>query len=104
MSVILKRHRDKNNGHRHVILGDIDDKHVSVGLTSKKKKGRNSTNYDCKSDVIGNGENSYMRRQGTVDYKSNYFSPTTGQMAEKAYEQAKIYGERAKERYLNKKR
>ena len=103
VSVTLKRHRDKNDGHRHVILENIEDKHVSVGLTTKVKKGKNSTNYNCKSDVLGNGENSYMRRQGTVDLQSNYFSPTIGLMTEEAYEQAKIYGERAKQRYLDKK-
>lgn len=103
VSVLLKKHGDKNGGHHHVILEDIEDKHVSVGLTTDPKKGKNSTNYNCKCDVLGNGENSYMRRQGTVDFQKKYYEPTTGKMTEEAYAQAKVYGERAKQRFLEKK-
>lgn len=105
VSVLLKKHGDKNGGHHHVILEDIEDKHVSVGLTTQKTKGKKSKskNYNCKCDVIGNGENSYMRRQGTVDFQKNYYEPTTGKMTEEAYAQAKVYGERAKQKFLEKK-
>ena len=104
VSVLLKKHRDKNGGHHHVILEDIEDKHVSVGLTTDFKKGKNSTNYDCRGDVLGNGKASYMRRQGTVDFQENYFNPRHGKMTEEAYAQAKVYGERAKQKYFEKKK
>ena len=104
VTVLLKRHGDNKGGHHHVILDDIDDKHVSVGLTTQKKKGKNSTNYNCKSDVLGNGKFSYMRRQGTVDRKENYFEPKSGKMTKEAYDQAQIYGDRAKQKYLAQKK
>lgn len=104
LQVRLKMHNDLKGGHHHVILEDIDDKHVSVGLSSKNKKGRNSTNYACENDVIGNGKSdrSYLRRQGTVDFKNNYYDESIGHMTEKDLNQAKIYGERAKQKYLEK--
>ena len=104
MPVILKRHPDKKGGHQHLILDDIEDKHVSVGLTSQPKKGRNSTNYKCETDVLGNGKTSFLRRQGTVDSMKNYDSPRSAKMTEKDYAQAKMYGERAKQKYLNKRK
>lgn len=105
VSVLLKRHRDSQGNHNHVILEDIDDKHVSVGTTSSPKKGKNSPNYKCENDIIGNGEQSYLRRQGIVDFKKNYSDPKRGRMTVKDYVQAQIYGQRAKEKYLaNKKK
>lgn len=104
VSVLLKRHRDSQGNHHHVILEDIDDRHVSVGTSSKAKKGKNSTNYKCDNDIIGNGEQSYLRRQGIVDFKINYSDPKQGRMTEKDYAQAKIYGQRAKEKYLAQKK
>ena len=103
--VRLKRHRDINGGHRHIILENIGDRYVSVGLSSKNKKGSNSTNYQCENDILGSGSRSYMRRQGTVDKIKNYYgNETTGVMTPKDYRQARIYGERAKEKYLSKKK
>ena len=104
VSVILKRHKDSNGGHQHVILENIGDKHVSVGLTSRVKKGRNSTNYKCETDVLGNGKKSFLRRQGIVDPINNYDSPRSATMTEKDYARAKIYGERAKQKYFNKRK
>ncbi len=106
VDVTLKKHRDKKGGHHHVILETFDNYHVSVGLTSKNSKGKGSTNYDCKSDVLKSGKNSYMRRQGTVDKKSSYFDKRKSKMTATAFAQAKIYGQRAKEKFLreNKKR
>lgn len=104
VSVLLKRHRDTQGNHNHVILEDIDDKHVSVGTTTRAKKGKNSPNYKCENDIIGNGEQSYLRRQGIVDFKTNYSDPKQGRMTIKDYAQAKIYGQRAKEKYLAQKK
>ena len=104
MPALLKFHHDKNGGHHHVILENVKDKHVSVGLTSKSKKRHNSTNYKCETDVLGNGKMSFLRRQGTVDSMTNYDSPRSAKMTEKDYAQAKMYGERAKQKYLNKRK
>ena len=102
--VLLKRHRDSQGNHHLVILEDIDDKYVSVGTTTRPKKGNNSPNYKCENDIIGNGKSTYLRRQGTVDYRNNYTDPKRGRMTTKDYAQAKIYGERAKEKYLSNKK
>ena len=54
ITVRMKTHRDDNGDHHHVILEDIDGRHVSVGLTRQKMKGKNSTNYKCKVNPLGN--------------------------------------------------
>lgn len=40
VQVTIKNHKDKNGGHPHVIIDNIDNKHVSVGLTTTQKKER----------------------------------------------------------------
>ena len=103
--VTIKRHKDKKGGHPHVIMGDIEDKHVSVGLTSKPTKGKNQPNYALEKDPLNTGRKSYMRRQGTVAPKEEYDRPRKGDMAPKDYDRATEYGEKAKQKYLtNKKR
>ena len=102
--VPIKTHKDKNGGHYHVIVDNVEDKHVSVGLTTKKKKGKNNTNYPLEKSPLGDGKTSYIRRQATVDSKNNYHSPRKGSMTPKDYEQAKVYGERAKQKYLKEKK
>lgn len=103
IEVVIKKHNDSNNGHPHVILEDFEgDKHVSVGLTTRKLKGKNATNYKLEKDPLGEVEESYMRRQGTVDYQKNYFEPRKGKLTKKDYERALLYGQRAKEKYLKK--
>lgn len=105
-SVPLKRHGDKKGGHWHVILETFSGHHVSVGTTSKKKKGKKAkgTNYLCDNDILGNGETSYLRRQGTVDKVKKYHDNAIGKMSLKDYQQAKIYGARAREKFLQKKK
>ena len=104
--VSLKRHRDKNKGHHHIIVDSVGDKYVSVGASSKATKGKNSKspNYRCETDILGNGKPTYLRRQGTVDIKSNYFGSRIGQMTITDYGRAKVYADRAKEKYLLKKK
>ena len=104
ISVVIKKHNDSNNGHPHVILEDFEDKHVSVGLTTRKYKGTNSSrkNYRLEKDPLGKLENSYMRRKGIVDYKTNYQNPRKGKLTKKDYEQALLYGQKAKEKYIKK--
>lgn len=103
VKVTIKTHHDKNGGHPHVILGNIDDKHVSVGLSTKSKKGKNNTNYAMEKSPFNDGKKSFMRRQGTVAPKGEYSGKRTGSLTQKDYDQAKTYGERAKQKYLHKK-
>ena len=101
--VQIKTHTDKKGGHPHVILEDIEDKHVSVGLTSSPKKGKNNPNYKLKKSPLDDGKISYMHRQGTVAPKKEYKRPRKGSMATDDYKQAKKYGEAAKRKYIEKK-
>ncbi len=102
--VKIKTHKDKNGGHYHVIMDDVDDKHVSVGLSTKKTKGKNGgKNYAMEKSPLDDGKVSYMRRQGTVDSKKNYRSEKKGTMTPNDYQQAQTYGDRAKQKYLREK-
>lgn len=78
IKVLIKNHKDTKNSHPHVILEDIEDKHVSVGLSTHPKKGKNSPNYKLEQDPLDSGKESYMRRQGTVSPKKNYIIPELG--------------------------
>lgn len=103
VSVKVKTHNDANGGHPHVIVDNIDDKHVSVGLSTQKKKGKNHTNYPLERSPLNDGKHSYMRRQGTVAPKWEYEKPRKGKMTPKDYAQAKTYGARAKNKYITEK-
>lgn len=102
--VKIKTHKDKNGGHFHVLVDEVDEKQVSVGLSTKKKKGKNHTNYPLEKSPLDDGKTSYMRRQGTVAAKGEYEKPRSGTMTPKDYKQAKVYGERAKNKYLAEKK
>ena len=103
--VTIKDHKDKKGRHPHAIMDEIDNKNVSVGLTTDNKKGSNATNRKCEVDPLGTGQTSYMRRQATVARKQEYDneSERTGKMSINDYNQAEVYAERAKQKYLNKK-
>ena len=103
ITVEIKNHNDKNGGHPHIIVDNIDDKHVSVGLTHDKKKGKNHPNYPLQKNPLNENKPSYMRRQDTVAPKKKYTGSRTGEMTSKDYTQAKAYGEKAKEKYIEKK-
>lgn len=105
--VRIKKHRDKNGGHHHIIFEDLEDKHVSVGMTTKQTKGKNSThkNYRCEKDPLGRGKESFLRRQGTVAPRSEYSEKENkGAMTPKDFQKAKGYADKAKQKYLNKKK
>lgn len=104
IKVTIKTHHDKNGGHPHIILDNIADKHVSVGLSTHAKKGKNSPNYAMERSPFNDGKTSFMRRQGTVAPKVEYSNKREGSLTPKDYKQAKLYGERAKQKYLNKKK
>ena len=106
INVRIKTHTDKNDGHPHVILDDIDHCHVSVGLSTQPKKGKGKkagTNYPLQKSPLNDGKHSFMRRQGTVAPKGEYKNPQTGKMTQDDYDRAVIYGERAKQKYIEKK-
>ena len=101
--VRVKKHKDSNDGHHHIIVEDFEDKHVSVGLTIKTKKGRNAPNYKCEINPLGGTKTSYMRRQGTVAPQSEYDSKEeVGKLTLNDYERAQEYGKRAKQKHLDK--
>ena len=87
VTITIKFHEDKSGGHNHIVVDDIEENHVSVGLTSKKK----------------NGKTSYVRRQGTVAPKNSYSSPKKGKITEEDFGQVKKYGEKAKQKYIAQK-
>lgn len=103
VKVVTASHNDIKGGHPHVLMGEIDDKNVSVGLTTKPKKGKNNPNKSLKIDPLGTGRESYMRRQATIDDKENYSNKRSGVMAEEDYNTAQTYAERAKKKYIEKK-
>ena len=103
--VDIKTHKDKSGGHPHVIIDDIDKNHVSVGLSTQKTKGKgkkSGTNYALEKSPLDDGKNSFMRRQGMVAPRGEYKNPRKGTMTPKDYAQAKVYGERAKQKYFEK--
>ena len=102
--VKIKDHHDKKGGHPHVILGDVRDNHVSVGLTRKPKKGKNSPNYKLEKNPLGGSDTSYMKRQGTVAPKTEYYNPRTGKMTPTDHAQATKYGEKARQKHFDKKK
>ncbi|MGN1053367.1 MAG: hypothetical protein ACI4SH_08285 [Candidatus Scatosoma sp.] len=104
IKVTIKTHHDKNGGHPHIIVDNVDNKHVSVGLSTESTKGKGSKNYRLEKSPFNDGKKSYMRRQGTVAPKGEYSGKRDGSLTPKDYERAKLYGERAKQKYLNKKK
>lgn len=108
ISVFIKDHKDNNGGHPHVIVDNIDNKHVSVGLTTQRYKGKSpraGKNYSLKNNPLDEkADPTYMRRQAIVDDKEKYYKPRTGKMDKEDYEKAKEYGEKAKQKYLDEKK
>ncbi len=101
--VQIKTHKDSKGGHPHIIVDSIDDCHVSVGVTHDNKKGKNATNYAMDKNILGGKKRSYMHRQGTVDKKQMYYGDRVGVVSQCDYNKAKGYGEKAKQKYIDKK-
>ncbi len=95
---------DKNGGHHHIIVDNIDDKHVSIGITQKEYKGKNHKNKPLKYDPLDSGKKSYAKRQGTVKPKKNYYFPMVGKVDKDDYIVLKRYGDKAKLKYENSKK
>lgn len=102
VSVTIENHKDTRGGHPHVIIENIEDKHVSVGLSTKPKKGNNAPNYKLETSPLGDGKQSYARRQGIVDAQKNYEKPRKGKLTPKDYSRVKEYADKAKKKYLEK--
>ncbi len=100
--VTIKNHKDKHGGHPHIIVDNVDNCHVSVGLSTKPKKGKNSPNYKLEVSPLGDGKQSYARRQGTVAPKKEYERPRNGKMTPKDHAKIQEYGAKAKKKYLDK--
>ena len=98
--VVIKDYQDNKKGHPHIIIETFDDKHVSVGLTSSKFKGKNSPNKALKKNPLGRKDPGYMRRQGTVDFEKKYTNKRQGFMDKTDHSKAVEYGKKAKEKYL----
>jgi hypothetical protein len=103
VDVQIKNYRDKNGGHPHVLVDDIDNNFVSVGFTHSPKKGKGHPNYKLEVNPLGEQKQAYMRRQGTVAPKRDYIEPRTGKMTEADYTKAKEFGDRAKQKYIENK-
>lgn len=103
VNVQIKNYRDRNGGHPHVIVDNVDSNHVSVGFTHSPKKGKGHPNYALEINPLGESRKAYMRRQGTVASKNDYIEPRTGEMTEADFAKAKEYGEKAKRKYTENK-
>lgn len=101
----VKKHYDRNKGHYHAILENIDDNHLSIGFTRDRFKGKNHPNYPLKYDPLQKGQMVYMKRQATIDKVNSYGSKVySAIMDPKDFEKAKEYGQRAKDNYYKKKK
>lgn len=80
ITVDLKFHPDSNGGHHHIIVEDLGDNHVSVGLTTNPKYDTKHKNVPLEHSPLSNQKQSYASRKGTVDKKNNYNSPKQGQI------------------------
>lgn len=101
--VQIKTYKDKRGGHPHAIMDNVDDFHVSVGFTTRDKKGSNHPNYKMEKSPLNDGKQSYMRRQATVASKTEYEKPRQGSMTKKDYEYAKRVADRGKQKYISEK-
>ena len=104
VEVIISTHNDSNGGHPHVLMDEIDDNNVSVGLTTRPKKGKNHPNYPLEKDPTGKGKKSFMRRQATIDVKNNYKDPKSGNGKERLRESKGICEPRQRKVHREKRR
>lgn len=102
--VEIRTHNDARGGHPHIIVDAVDNKHVSVGLTHDKYKGKGHKNIALQVNPLGKQETSYMHRQGTVDSKRNYSKrPQKGVLTKPDSVKASLIGAKAKQKYLSTK-
>lgn len=104
VTVEIRRHRDSQGGHPHVMVDKVQGKEVSVGLTHSRKSGKNTPNRKLEVDPLGGKGTVYMQRRGTVAPSKEYGTPKQGKMTPKDYKTAKATGEKAKQKHLEKKK
>lgn len=102
ITVNLKFHPDSNGGHHHIIVENLGDKHVSVGVTTKKKYDKKHNNIPLDHSPLSNGQKSYALRKGTVDIKKNYNSPKQGEITTEDAAKVKTIAYKAKEKEIKK--
>lgn len=104
VKVKIKRLSDKNDGHKHIIGDSIDDKYVSIGLTTQTTPGKSKhKNKALQARVLNLNKTSYLRREGRVEKKSKYTNNYIGYVTpdDKIEIDARI--SKAKQKYLDKK-
>lgn len=102
ITVDLKFHPDSNGGHHHIIVEDLGDNHVSVGLTTSPKYDSKHKNIKLEHSPISNHKQSYASRKGTVDKKKNYNSPKQGQITQTDKTKVKQIADKAKAKVIKK--
>lgn len=96
ITVSLKFHPDSNGGHHHIIVENLGDSHVSVGLTTSKKFDKKHNNIPLEHSPLSNGKPSFILKKGTVDKKRNYNSPKQGQITQNDAVKVKNVADKAK--------
>ena len=104
ISVKIKNHNDSKGGHPHIILDDIGNKHVSIGITHTKKNKKKPNNHELKINPLGETRKSYMQRSATVKPKREYFRTRNGLMNPEDFNKAKLIGDKKKKNYLENKK
>ncbi len=102
--VKIKNHMDSKGGHPHIILGNIDKSHVSIGITHTEKNKNKPKNHKLKSNPLGGKEDSYMKRSATIRPKREYFGSRKGQMDSDDYNKAKSIGDKKMKKYSENKK
>lgn len=98
-----------NNRSKLKFVGSVSRKHTNFVTTQRNKLTGKCSYIDDTSSLtmekspFNDGKKSFMRKQGTVAPKGEYSGKRTGSLTQKDYDQAKTYGERAKQKYLHKK-
>lgn len=103
VTVTIKTLPDSKGGHPHIIVDNLQNNHVSVGVTHSPKKGKNNPNIPLEVNPTGGKEQAYIRRQGTVAPKQKYTGERKGVMTEKDKAKADKIGAKAKTKHNTKK-
>ncbi len=104
IKVKIKWLNDKQGGHHHIIGDSIDDKHVSVGLTSKSRPGKSRhKNIELESRILDKKTTSFIRREAKVLHKDLYTGNYVGYVTTKDKEQIDNRIAIAKKKYKDKK-
>ena len=105
IKVKMKWHKDKQGGHHHIIGDSIDDKYVSVGLTSKSRPGKSKhKNTQLEARILDKETTSYLRREAQVIRKDLYTGNYVGYVTCNDKKQIDNQIEKAKEKYKNNKK